>query len=154
MLGYKRGQVHKWERIAASLGFMILRRPPEDWPEVDSTLDFIMIFHYCWATKQYRFDRHFEILSRAEHFTCGGCHAFHKTHEVIGCLGLKIKESVILASEYPRLFFWPVFFRFLFFGLGKHTPQDRGGKTTGELEQEAVEWNGASLFRYLPYPKR
>jgi len=140
-------RVKWWERgLVRGLGTMILRRPSEDWLDADPELDYLMIFHFCPTTRQYRFDRHYDALSHSEHFTCGGCGAVYHTHRIWGCLALQIKEATLLSRHYRPVLRLPAFFRFFVFGLGKHTPETRGGKTTGELEREVVLWIGSIIL--------
>ncbi len=145
----ERPPVRLWERLVVRLlGISILRRPSKDWSMSDERRDYLMAFHYCPQAKEYRFDRHYDPLSRAERFRCGACGIVYRSEAGFGMTMLRFKEAALLAGQRGLLSFIPVFFWFVIFGFGKHTPEHREGKTSGELELEALEWF-SGLFRDL-----
>jgi hypothetical protein len=135
-------KVSKWEKwLSKHLGFAFLRRPTEEWEPQDSTKDFIMAFHYCRACRQHRFDRAYDPLSRSAHFVCGNCgHHYVFSGDGIGILAFKFTECLRVASTITKNEFLLklVLLKLLVSGLGKHLPEDREGKTAGELEEEAL----------------
>ncbi len=131
-------RVRFWEKFFVRyFGIPVLRQPPGNW-QVDAVKDHLMVLHWCPRTGEYRFDRHYDLLSRAERFRCGGCYRIIRTFGGFGSLAFKIYEAMRIASASRPVFRLPAFFRFFFFGLGRHTPKDRGGRTSGELELEAA----------------
>ncbi len=123
--------------VTKHLRVMCLRHPPEAWVK-DHSKDFVMALHYCRVCHVHRFDRHYDTLSRAARFICGGCETLVKTSPGYGGSLLVITECMETARKIStRNIYIPfVFLRFLLFGLGKYLPADRDGKTAGELESE------------------
>ncbi|MBP6942917.1 MAG: hypothetical protein KBB55_02620 [Candidatus Buchananbacteria bacterium] len=142
MLGFNKKGVSLGRKFCArGLGLVTIAEPPQK-EVLDSTLDSLMAYHYCPNCKTYRWDRHFEHLSAAAHFNCGGCGVQRSTKHLRGFSWLLITEAVRLAQElHPHL--KPgskvvlLAFYYAAIGLGKHLPEHRDGKTTSELEFEA-----------------
>ncbi len=145
-----KNDVRWWERfLARRVGMAMVRKPTADWP-ADPMLDYVMAFHYCPTIGQYRFDRHYEAQSHSERFTCGVCNVTYHTRSFLGFTALQVRDAWELASRHRSL---PVhvltFLWFLAFGLGRHLPETRNGKTTGELEWEALLWLRSVVFASL-----
>lgn len=134
-------KVKPWEKYITKLfHIVIIRMPSDDWPNHDPIKDFVMAYHYCRNCRQHRFDRHFDPLSKAGRFRCGGCGVkFKDRGEGLGILHFTIQECAIHAFDDERsyLMAYLVFMKLMIFGLGKYLPNDRGGKTSGELECKA-----------------
>ncbi len=141
----------------------IIERPPKEWMK-DAVKDSLMALHFCRTCKAYRYDRHFDLISRNSHLICEGCGTRKKTSdEGIGLLFMRLKECGRAATleqarrkSKSKIMFVARFFQYLIFGLGKYLPPDRGGKTAGELEREThFEIITATLFLdksfYSPY---
>ena len=149
----KSKKVRWWERLAArTFGMAILRKPDDKrWIE-DPEKDSVMAFHWCPGCRSYRFDRHYDALSRSARFQCGGCGtARFSDGEEFGVSPLKIAVCAEIAASRarPKFLAYLLFLKLLFFGLGKHLPLDRGGKTAGELETEAALKFAAFMMRYF-----
>jgi hypothetical protein len=136
--------VRWWEKFSAKIfRLAILRHPPREWVR-DPVKDSVMILHYCHTCAVYRFDRHFDFLSQSEGFHCGSCNGWRTTRSLggIGGLMFRLHECARITRQHSKsntfTRFKFMFWRFMFFGLGEYLPHDRGGKTTGELEHEAI----------------
>jgi len=142
--------IKNWDKfLVRYLGLVILRKPSVDWPDTDSTKDYIMAFHYCREQKEYRFDRHYDLLSRAEHFCCGGCEVVTTTPSGYGIFAFKIQEIIRISSGSKSILRYLLFFKLLFFGFGKYMPENREGRTSGELEREASIFLFGILSNYI-----
>ena len=132
------------DRVIASCGMVVLRPPTRGWMQ-SYPEDALMVFHFCPNRNKdegrpgYRFDRHSNLFSEEEGFTCGACGKEHRTR----CLGyptlqfytlecLRIASEERSTSAFLARFIW-----YFIFGIRKHMPKNRGGRTSGELVTRA-----------------
>ncbi len=148
--------VQWWEKaLTRYCGKVIIRVPPSD-PEKfgDPEWDCLMALHYCGACRTYRFDIHRDPVSRMERYECGGCGKVNFTSvlsHMKNCFYLS--ELIRVAKEVSAecsTYFWWEFALLRIFGLGEHLPEDRGGKSTGQLADLTVFEDVYLLFSEKP----
>jgi len=144
------GKVTGWQKFRARyMKLGTLRAPDNSYP-CGAPEDSIMMFHYCWDYKEYRFDTHYNLLSKSEGFTCGRCLAEYKTQAAMpSIVFLRFVESVRIASssKYKALF-WLKVTKLMFWDLEKHLPDDRGGRKSGDVKLELI---GAVFSPFMTY---
>lgn len=142
--------IRRWEKLLVRFSrHGILRQPPNEWPDQEFPDDLWMIFHYCPTYQEYRFDRHYDLLSQTEHFWCGRCGGFYQTRTAVP-FRFEMQECARAAREYSRgnVFKEKIFFAyFLATGLEDDLPLDRGGEASGSIVFEAITYLTLSLSR-------
>ncbi len=138
----------KARRFLARLGVLTLCHPPEEARGKDWIKNFVMIYHYCPNCKDYRYDTHYDYLSKNEHFRCGGCNVRFNTRGLYGGVLYYYFQCALVAreqleekygdKEIPSRLRKAAYNFYVIAGINKYTPDDRGGRTTGELEIEAM----------------
>ena len=145
-------------RLGARLGIFIITHPVQGYAGVEGNEnEYLMVFHYCPQAKQFRFDKHYDLLSHSEGFTCGTCNGFFLTTGLFTHSWFmiqewsRIMEEEGITSRLARKFY---FFKFMFCGLGKYTPLSRDGENSGKLEMRAMAHFLGAVFGMIEHQLR
>lgn len=125
--------------LTKGLGLVIVKRPPES---TGDPKDFVMALHWCLRCQSLRYDRHYDFVSRSERVVCDSCRMTRYTKAVFSLSFFFLSERYAIAQEsHPRSRMLRVskWWALAIFGIpNRLLPEDRGGRTTGELEMEAI----------------
>lgn len=118
---------------------ILIEHPPDEWIH-DHEKDFVMACHYCLVCRECRYDRLYDPLSKSSEFCCLVCKTQKQVGEGVGFSLFILQEHISVAYEnregrFRRILY---FLKLGICGLGEHLPDDRKGRTAGELELEAL----------------
>ncbi len=119
-------------------GLVVVRYPPIE-KISDPAFELLMAYHRCRKTGRWQYSKLYDYLSQNERFVCADCGECRRVKSVFGISRFLLAECKRVAREKNSWVPFPLrVIGLILGGLEKHLPKDRGGKTAGELESQAI----------------